>query len=67
MRRLWKLILASRVDDPEREVRLAAAVVLGGVGGEEAGRVLCLLLADADWNVRRAAEGALRRPARGAP
>jgi HEAT repeat protein len=54
-------VLAGCADDPDADVRIAAAVVLGGTGREQARSVLRPLLADGDWRVRRAAEGALQR------
>jgi hypothetical protein len=52
--------LAAAGDDMPA-VRVAAAEVLGGVGGEEAGRVLRALLTDGEETVRAAAADGLRR------
>lgn len=48
-------------DDDLPAVRVAAAEVLGGVGGGDAGRALRVLLADSDAGVRAAAVDGLRR------
>ncbi len=60
-------ILAIQVDDPQPDVRLAVAFVLGILEGDEATQVLCRLLDDTDWTVRCAAEGTLQRLTRDAP
>jgi len=47
------------VDDSNVEVRRAAAVALGELGGEEAVRLLVRLKKDANHHVRAAAEEAI--------
>ena len=60
-------LLVIQVDDPEPDVRLAVAFVLGVLEGDEASQMLRRLLDDKDWTVRCVAEGTLRRLAGGAP
>lgn len=57
----YRQVCLEAVADELPALRAAAAALLGGVGGAEAGGVLRSLLADSDSTVRAAAADALRR------